>query len=341
LSSLLLLKVDFTDKTKDKVVEHQIYEIDYKDNDYYISNIRKNYFNKETLEKIIELLKVKEKSKVKKDDSNTTFSLWNKNNGLPPIITKSLEMKDGRTFTLIDDGELFGGTKVRLLYNMIQNIKEKELVYAGPDSGMAQIAIGYVAKKFGKKATMFVNTPISKKNKPYLVDFGMNHLGIEYKFANSIKDRTLKETQQAAEKYSKGKHDVKLFSFGLKDEESIRLFTSILKEDLKDIKQPERCWLVVGSGMILNVLQNIWPSTTFMCVQVGKTVWPDQLRDGKDKLFIAKEKFWENAKVQPPYESIDWYDSKLWTFVEQFGEDGDYIWNVASLPTKEKLDKAF
>ena len=89
--------------------------------------------------------------------------------------------------------------------------------------------------------------------------------------------------------------------------------------------------------MVLTVLQNIWPSTTFMCVQVGKTVWPDQLRDGKDKLYVAPEFFPVTAELQPPYDTIPWYDAKLWQFFIKDGKDGDYIWNVAALPTEEKL----
>ena len=30
--------------------------------------------------------------------------------------------------------------------------------------------------------------------------------------------------------------------------------------------------------------------------------------------------------------SVPWYDAKLWQFVLQHGEEGDFIWNVARVP---------
>ena len=60
----------------------------------------------------------------------------------------------------------------------------------------------------------------------------------------------------------------------------------------------------------------------------GKKIWPDQLEGFKSKLYTAEEKFWEDAKIKPPYESVCNYDAKLWSFVLKYGKDGDYIWNV-------------
>ena len=253
-----------------------------------------------------------------------------------PIIVPKPITFEGKTFNLIDDGDLFGGSKIRVLSKLISFIKEPEIVYAGPDSGMAQIAISLIGLLNDKKVTMFVNT--YKDTMTYLVDFGMNYLKTNYKFSFNPKGRTLKETQAAAEKYVKedsaGRY---LFSFGLKDESTVKLFEDILKEALVNVSAPKRLWLVVGSGMILKVLQNIWPSTQYMCVQVGKTVYPDQLRDGKDKLYVAPEFFSVTSEIQPPYDTVPWYDAKLWQFFIKDGRDGDYIWNVASLPTSEKL----
>ena len=52
----------------------------------------------------------------------------------------------------------------------------------------------------------------------------------------------------------------------------------------------------------------------------------------KDELFIAPERFQDWAEIQPPYETIGWYDAKLWRFVLQGAQEGDYIWNVAVSP---------
>lgn len=267
-----------------------------------------------------------------------TGEVKNINNPFNPIIIPKSMTFEGKKINLIDDGQLFGGSKIRVLSKIIKYIDQKEIVYAGPDSGMAQIAISLIGMLNKKKVTMFINTYKKKLPRPYLVEFAQKHLNTNYNFSENPKGRTLKETQSEAEKYVSEKPTGRyLFSFGLKDEKTIQLFKELLTEALVNIKAPKRLWLVVGSGMILKVLQEIWPSTEFMGVQVGKTVWPDQLREGKDKLYVAPEAFADNTKIQPPYETIPWYDAKLWQFFIKDGQDGDFIWNVASLPTQDKL----
>jgi hypothetical protein len=260
----------------------------------------------------------------------------------PPIKVKEIKVEN-KIYHLIDDGELFGGTKIRFMIPYVAEIKEKEIIYAGPDSGMAQIVLGVAGILFNKKVTVFVNTYKDMKYKPYLVHFGMKYLNINYDFSNDVKGRTLKSTQECAEAYyNSNPKDKYMIPFGLLTDEFVKLFTKILTESLKNISPPNRLWLVVGSGMILKTLQNIWPSTEYQCVQVGKKVYNDQLRgtdvtEPIDKLYIAPEYFSVKAIHQPPYDSIPWYDAKLWQFVLTNGKDGDYIWNVASLPTEYKL----
>jgi len=70
-----------------------------------------------------------------------------------------------------------------------------------------------------------------------------------------------------------------------------------------------------------------------MIVQVGKKIKPEQLENKKNELFIAPERFTENAISQPPYDTIPWYDAKLWQFFEKNNKVGDVIWNVGSIIT--------
>ena len=43
-----------------------------------------------------------------------------------------------------------------------------------------------------------------------------------------------------------------------------------------------------------------------MVVQVGRTVWPDQLENKKHTLFVAPERFGDTAATQPPYPTVPW-----------------------------------
>ncbi len=258
----------------------------------------------------------------------------------PPIIPEILDVK-GKKLKLLND-KLFGGTKTRVLQKVIRELPYEEIVYAGPDTGMAQIAIGAVAKKYGKKATIFVNTPSKVRILPELVNFGQSNLGIKYDFSKGEKGRTLYDTNEDAKKYVEENPQKRiLLPFGLKDEKTVSDFASILKEAIKSIPQPKRMWIVAGSGMLLEVFHRIWPNTQYMVVQVGKKVDPSSLNHNgiQDKLFIAPEKFQFNAQFQPPYDTIEWYDAKLWRFVLQEAEEGDYIWNVATRPSLQELNR--
>jgi hypothetical protein len=45
-------------------------------------------------------------------------------------------------------------------------------------------------------------------------------------------------------------------------------------------------------------------------------------------LYEAPESFYAVAELPPPYSSVRKYDAKLWRFVLQHGQSGDWIWNV-------------
>ncbi len=57
-------------------------------------------------------------------------------------------------------------------------------------------------------------------------------------------------------------------------------------------------------------------------------------------LHVAPEKFWERALVLPPYPSVSTYDAKVWQFVLEHGNDGDYVWNVGKDVDASQVDLA-
>ncbi|GAB5369946.1 hypothetical protein AAMO2058_001449800 [Amorphochlora amoebiformis] len=89
---------------------------------------------------------------------------------------------------------------------------------------------------------------------------------------------------------------------------------------------------VAGSAVLLATFHRLWPKTHFLVVQVGKKIWTDQLEGKISTKFVAKEKFYEPARISTPYPSVDTYDAKVWQFVLKHAVDGDYVWNVARDP---------
>eukprot|EP01117_Protostelium_nocturnum_P010623 TRINITY_DN3823_c0_g1_i1.p1 TRINITY_DN3823_c0_g1~~TRINITY_DN3823_c0_g1_i1.p1 ORF type:complete len:358 (-),score=121.47 TRINITY_DN3823_c0_g1_i1:806-1879(-) len=253
----------------------------------------------------------------------------------PPIVLEDIENRNGRKLKVIRDDLLIGGTKQRALIAYLSSRSSiDEFVYAGPVFGYAQIALGYASKLTGKKGTLFLESkdplhPLTQKAK----SFGAKVIQVGSR-------ATLKQVQEESQNYverekREGRH-IELLPFGLHDEEFINLLVKSIREAvekgspelLREETTPKRMWLVVGSGTIMEALHRIWPQTHLLLVQVGKRVWPDQVEHIKHTLYVAPEKFWEISKRLPPYPSVSTYDAKLWQFVEDHGESGDFIWNV-------------
>jgi len=262
----------------------------------------------------------------------------------PPILKNKINLNKKNIYLFNDT--IFGGTKIRLLqyrFSLFEN-KYSEVIYAGPDTGMAQLAIGALCKQHKLKCKIFLNTNY-KSNIDYnpIVNFGKNKLNIEYDYVK--KGRTLKNTKTDAINYVNQDPTRFLLPFGADEEEYFPFYEKILKHALRKLKQPKRMWLVVGSGTILRLFQRIWPETQFLCVQVGKQIYteylePRTLKDGtiiQDLVYVSPEEFAKNAEKQPPYPTIPWYDAKLWRFVLEHSENNDAIYNVAIMPTVKQL----
>lgn len=256
----------------------------------------------------------------------------------PPLNISSHEDSrcPGKTFRLMDDGKLVGGSKQRLLGILLSTLNEEEIVYAGPEGGMAQVALAYTCKIWGKRAVVFLNGSSESMQSP-LVQLAIK-FGAQVHLQPSTFSTSLRQAQQSAQDYV-AQNPCKRFlvPFGLKWKQGqpvFEMFRNSLLYVIQDVIRPPptRLWIVAGSGFLFDVLHSIWPDTIFMIVQVGKTIWPDQLADVKHKLFVAPELFTEVSAIQPTYNTVPWYDAKLWQFVLKHGNSGDSIWNVGSVP---------
>jgi 1-aminocyclopropane-1-carboxylate deaminase/D-cysteine desulfhydrase-like pyridoxal-dependent ACC family enzyme len=240
----------------------------------------------------------------------------------PPVVVSKHKHK-GKTFSVFRDDFLVGGTKQRALVPFIEkHSKYDEFVYAGPTTGYAQVALAYATHLTGKKAILFLDkwTPRT----------ALTSFAAEFKSVKlcEIKNGYLKVISARAKKYVKTNKKSLMLEFGGNQPDYIKLLYKSLKDATSHIKVvPARIWLVAGSATILACLYKLYPNTHFMVVQVGKTIWPDQINE-RTTLFISKEKFYDVAKKQPPYPTVATYDAKLWTFFLKHGKTGDFIWNV-------------
>lgn len=236
----------------------------------------------------------------------------------PPLMIVPIEY-NSKQFYIIRDDLLIGGSKQRGLVPLIKNSTSKCFVYASPNNGYAQIALAYACKLCDKKCVIFVNDV----SHPF-TDLAHN-LGATIKY---IKNGFLKKIQKSATRYAT-LNNCELIPFGVDTQYFVDYMVESITLAKPDNFNPKKIWLVAGSATLLKVLYKVFPETHFCVVQVGKTIWDDQLELGRTTLYIAPEKFIDDANHPPPYPTVSSYDAKLWQFARN-GDDGDYIWNVAT-----------
>jgi hypothetical protein len=218
--------------------------------------------------------------------------------------------KYGRVYVLRDD-LIPGGTKRRVIDALLTDAAE--FVYASPVYGYAQIALAYACAAKGLKATIFC----AKRNKIHertkeAYQAGAKIIQIPYGYLSNI--------QSKAKRYA-ADTGATLLPFGLDVPEFIYGFERVA---LETGLNPSEVWTVSGSAVLTRALQKAWPAARFYAVQVGAK------RDcGKARVFIAPEKFEQDAKIRPPFPSCSNYDAKAWRFIEKYASEGALFWNVA------------
>lgn len=244
---------------------------------------------------------------------------------------------EGKIINLIQDGIVPGGTKGRAAGDYLRTIDSKVIVYAGPATGYAQVALAHWGKILDKKIVLFLSgsrpiygftkvTKYAKQINPsieihlgkILKDCTQNAINYCSRSANNI------AVQGAASPY--------LLKFGFDDE----LFISILGTKLLEAGleiEGKTVWITVGSGTVLRTLLSITKTTKFKCVTVGKGMYEDQYSPSdwtRLTIYKAPEYFTQDAVHQPPYNSLSNYDAKLWQFAMVDAQHDDYIFNIAS-----------
>ena len=202
--------------------------------------------------------------------------------------------------TLLDDGAKFAyGTKQRVIIDYLQQkIVEgyTEFVYAGPVNAMGAFALAQGCKELRLRCRLFlVGTKLTAQAR----GFSRNIQLIR---------GPLTEADQQASDYVQMNAKRFLVPFGIQDS----LYKSILKASIEadaDLQtlQPKRLWLAVGSGALLSILLDIFPTTHFRAVQVGKSLKLETFSaeaQARITTYWSPERFTQPAQQPPPYCSL-------------------------------------
>lgn len=214
---------------------------------------------------------------------------------------------------VVRDDRFPGGTKARVLPEILASLKAEEFVYASPAYGYAQIALAYSAREIGKQATVFV----AKRNELHPWTAKARQAGAKIV---QVPFGYLSNVQAKAKEYA-GLTNAYYMPFGF----DFPLFHTRLAELAAQIAEPQEVWSVAGSGTLTRALQQAWPEAKFNAVRIGAT-----FDGGRAEIITAPEKFEQNAKVKPPFASCANYDAKAWRFIKQQAKPGALFWNVAA-----------
>lgn len=221
--------------------------------------------------------------------------------------------KVGR-FLVVRDDLLPGGSKMRYMLPLLAARPEREIVYASPAYGYAQMALAHVCKIIGKQAVVFV----AKRKDPHPRTLAAKAAGAK---VYQVPHGYLNVVQARAKEYA-ADHGAHLVPFGVDVPEALQHFADAARATGL---QPSEVWACSGSGALIRGLQIAWPGAAFNAVRVGS-----EPKVGKAKLWVAPEKYEEAAKIRPPYPSCDNYDAKIWRFATKHASDGALIWNVGA-----------
>lgn len=230
---------------------------------------------------------------------------------LPP--PRAEELPGGRW--VVRDDELVGGSKVRFLLPLLENLEPGEYVYAGPCYGYAQIALAEVCRMLGYSATVFV----AMRTEPHPRTMMARRLGAK---VVQVPHGYLSNVQAKANAYCNAT-GARMLPFGVNTPEAIGYLAHAVRT--ADLPRPTEVWCVAGSGTLTRALQVAWPSADHHAVRVG-----GKPAVGRALLHEAPERFEQPAQRPPPFPSADNYDAKAWRFFDELAKPGALLWNVGA-----------
>lgn len=220
-------------------------------------------------------------------------------------------------FSVVRDDLIAGGTKVRVLIDILGAVESREIVYASHPFGYGSVALAHACKRVGKKLTLFfprfIGTP-----KPYALACKHSHVSHWVVKATTRQIDLVDRVQEYA-----ALHNAHVMPIGFDTDE----FRSGLVSIARGLRiRPTEVWAVAGSGCLVRALNEAWPGSRVCAVSLG---FPHVKTAGADVVYTAVEPPDQPASEPPPFPSAEHYDAKLWRFVKAHGQKGALVWNVA------------
>jgi len=267
----------------------------------------------------------------------------------PQLQIESIDIRN-KQINLIQDGVLIAGTKQRVAElfakRMIQEEKIKgnnihTLIYVGTYNGYGAVATAFAAHRLNLKCIVFLTAvPIGNNDKTLAQDI-IKSRQINTLLAlktNIILCNSYGLCKRKSYKLLDNDSGYYAIPMGINDDRDI--MSTMMSEQmrkamkgtvLQTVKKP-RIWLVAGSGGIMMSINKSMDCILFVYLTGGGRYYERVMEyiNNHDNIFIV------NRDVQLPktnnsyYNTVKNYDDQIIPYVEEFGQDGDFIWNVGS-----------
>lgn len=218
---------------------------------------------------------------------------------------------------VVRDDLVPGGTKRCFADKLIRG--HREVVYASPAYGGAQIAIAHAARETGSQATIFV----AKRKTPHARTLEAFAAGAKIV---QVPTGYLSNVQAKAKAYAEAT-GATLLPFGLETPTAFEAIAARARIAAKGLGRLDQVWCVGGSGVLTRGLQSGFDAAEFFVVQVGRALKPQDVR--RAKIIPAGIDFEKDARNPPPFPSCSNYDAKGWEPFIKHGKGRRLFWNVA------------
>jgi hypothetical protein len=254
-----------------------------------------------------------------------------------PVKIDRISLDNNRSIYVLRDDLLPAGTKQRAVTPFLRQMHNqgiRQVVYASPFAGFAQVALAVGCQEIGLACHLFCERDPSR---PGLTAHRFTELARENGALISLTE-SLEEAEIGARDFALSTQAQKI-PLGFQSHEFEELFQSVVREVLSAAHglighPPNHTWLPVGSGTLTRAFRRAAPGMKLCCVDVH-VLPPNDLRlQALRSLpgirhYSAPLRFQDPADHLPPVPSNLHYDAKLWALLEAEAEDGDLWWNVA------------
>jgi len=215
---------------------------------------------------------------------------------------------------VVRDDLFAGGTKARFLSMMFNGADE--VVYASPAEGGAQVALAIVARRLGKRATIFV----ACRATPHPRTIEAAKIGAK---VVTVAPGYLSVVQARAREYCT-QTGARLMPFGADMPGAIN---AIAAAACAIGIEPDEVWCASGSGVLARGLAAAWPNARRHAVQVGRKLTPRDVAGAM--IHIHPAPYGRAASSKPPFPCDPYYEAKAWEVTTACKGTGRVVfWNV-------------